>query len=174
MHAIEITLEDGFSRDAFEKAAAFVQVAEMSGFVSIIKGTAEVAKDLGADGVIINNPALLQQAREIMSDDAIIGLECRHDISQINQDHLAVIDYITIGESGKLPAPDLLSRTLMLRLDLVCAILGPFNQDNCIAYASNGASFIDCTHYILSHPKGPMQGVVNILHEINTASKISH
>lgn len=174
MHALEVDLSPDFTRDELEKVAAFVQVASMSGFVCIIKGNPQVPKDLGADGVIISDIADIDAARTIVGEKAILGLECTHDISSLDKTLLDTVDYITLGEASKLPALDLLARVMMLKLDLVFAALGPINQDNCIAYAAAGTSFIDCTHYMLTHPKGHMQGVVNLLHEINTASSIKH
>ncbi len=172
MHALEITLNDGFSRDAFEKAAAFIQVAQMSGLVSVMHSSAEVAKDLGADGVILNDATKLNEARTIMGDDAIIGLQCGHNLDQLDNALQSGVDYITLGDASKACDPALVQRSLLTQPDLICAALGAINQDTAPAYIHAGASFLDATHYVLAHPKGAMQGVINMLHEISMATAL--
>lgn len=173
MHALEITLNAGFSRDAFEKAAAFVQVAGLSGFVAILNGSAELAKDLGTDGVLLQDLSDYASARSLLGEDAIIGLSLRDSIDNLDDAVKAGVDYVTLGQSGKACAPALLQSATSQHSDLLCAAIGPIDQDSAAFFVNAGASFLDCTHYVSAHPKGPLQGVVNILHEITTHTDLS-
>ena len=166
MHVLEITLDNGFSRDAMEKTAAFVQVAQMSGFVSILKAAPQIAKDLGADGVLLSDAPTIAAARTLLGQDAIIGLACEERTDTVKSAVQNGADYVTIGTGANLPAPDLLKTALQEQSDLVVAALGSFTPDSAPFYAQGGASFVDGTYYIGSYDKGPMQAAVNLLHAI--------
>lgn len=166
MHVLEITLDDGFSRDAMEKAAAFVQVAQMSGLVSILKTTPQIVKDLDADGVLLDDASAIQDARAILGDDAIIGLACAESIDMVNDAVKNGADYVTLGTGASLPAPSLLEGALREQSDLVVAAIGAFTPESAPFYAQGGASFVDGTYYIGSYDKGPMQAAVNLLHAV--------
>ena len=74
MHIVECALSDKPGRDALEKAAAFVHMAQISGFVALINGPLEFVKMLEADEVLCANTDQLTAAKEALKDDHIIGL----------------------------------------------------------------------------------------------------
>ncbi len=170
MYALEISLDQNFQREALEKAAAFVEVAKLSGLVSIVKGSVEAARDLGADGVIIDDAKALADARVLLGADAIIGLACGESLTALSEGLAAGVDYVTLGRAGgQMVSPVLLQQAMREKGDLIAAVLGPFSPDGVPFYVQGGASFIDGTYYIGSHDKGPLQATVNILHAISEA-----
>lgn len=169
MHALEISLAEGFTRDAMEKAAAFVQVAQMSGLVAILKTTPEIAKDLEADGVILDQAEDIKSAQDIMGEDAIIGLACGTNIDAVRQAVQSGADYVTLGDGADIPAPELLLLAKAEQQDLVIAMLGPLTPKSAPFFVNCGATFIDGTHYITASDNTPIQSTVNLLHAVKEA-----
>lgn len=169
MHVLEIALDDDFSRDAMEKAAAFIQVAQLSGLVAILRGAPHVARDLDADGVIVETVKDVKAARAALGEDAIVGLACGHDEALPQQAAHAGADYVTLGTAQRAPAPAFVTSASMTGDDMLCAAIGPITNDTAAHYVQAGAAFIDFTGYILGHGKGAMQGAVNALYAVQLA-----
>lgn len=174
MHAIEITLEDGFSQQALEKAAAFIQVAQMGGLVALLRGCSEVAEDLGTDGVIRETGKDAIEARARLGQDAIVGLACDMDITPLTPPVLEAIDCVTLGNEAVAPPEALLYTATVKKEGLICACLGPITPHTAPVYSRAGAHFIDTTALLFSHPKGPLQAAVNMIDSIERSLQHIH
>ena len=167
MHIVECALSDKPGRDALEKAAAFVHMAQISGFVALINGPLEFVEMLEADGVLCANTDQLTAAKEALKDDHIIGLACngREDLDIAKAQDA---DYITLGQSNIPADPQTLARW-STQSDKLCAVLGSITNDTAGQYVQFGATFIDITYYIGTEDKGPLQAVINMLYAIDLA-----
>jgi thiamine-phosphate pyrophosphorylase len=168
MHVIECMLGRDASQEAIEKASAFVQISQLSGFVAIIKGDVKFAKALDADGVLLDDIGGIASAREDLGDEKIIGLSCAMDLELAKQALNHGSDYITFG--NPIAAPD---RQLIIKwsttTEIPCAAIGQITNQSAGLYAVSGASFIDTTHYFTTQET--KQATVNMLYEIDEALK---
>jgi thiamine monophosphate synthase len=168
MHTLEVRGPAG-DPEFREKAQALYEFARVNGLACIFRGDAQAAKDLGADGVLVEAPADIAEARKIFGEDGIVGLACGISADLAAQAHDAAADFVTFGAGeGKMPGPDALRFWSMLS-DNPALVEGPMTNDYVAYYVQNGASFIDAGDYIWSQGKGVMQGTVNMLHAIDLA-----
>lgn len=168
MHALEVRgqPDDPEFRD---KAAVLFEFARHHGIACIFRGDHQTAKDIGADGVLVNVPEDIDKAREIFGVDGIIGLACGTSSEMAAAAHDAATDFVSFGAAnGQLPAPEAL-RFWTLLSDKPALVEGPLTNDYCAYYVQAGAAFLDAGDYIWSHGKGVMQGTVNMLHAIDLA-----
>jgi thiamine-phosphate pyrophosphorylase len=168
MHVMECLLSDDATKEALEKAAAFVQIAQMSGIVAIINGPAKLAKMLDADGVLLGAPDDIADAREKLGNEKIIGLACGLDRGLMKQALEQGVDYITLGNPLAAPDVKLLAEWSTMS-ENPAAALGPITNDNAGLYAAAGATFIDTTNYMVNLEKGPLQAIVNMNYAIELA-----
>ncbi len=128
-----------------------------------------LASKLGTDGVHVGQDDMLfKQAREIMGNDAIVGVTCH------NSRHLAMeaaeqgADYVAFGaffdtttKQAKTKAtPDLLHWWSNL-VEIPAVAIGGINQDNCSTVLEAGASFIAVSEAIWKHSVSPKQSVAD-------------
>lgn len=167
MHALEIT-GDAVDGSFAEAARHLYALARAGGIATIFRGDPQAAKDLGADGVLVADIAMLQQARAIFGDGGISGLACglSKELSLAAYD--AGADFITFGAANKMPDAELMKMWDILT-DRPVVIEGPISNDYAAYYVQAGAGFIDAGTYIWNHAKGVMQGTVNMLHAIDLA-----
>ena len=168
MHALEISGDE--SDELFRKdAAALFEMARSAGIATILRGSAELAHEAGADGVLLSDLNEIEKARSLYGDDGIIGLACGLSNEDAAAAYDADVDFVSFG-TGKNTMPDaeILKFWTMLT-DLPAVIEGPVTNDYAAYYVQAGAGFIDCGGYIWSHGKGVMQSTVNMMHAIDVA-----
>lgn len=168
MHVVECELPEDASMDEVQKATAFVQVAKMNGLVVIIRGIADWAKLLEADGVLLNHVEEIAAAKEALGEDKIIGLSCGVNRNLMSEALEQGVDYITLGSAPISPDVKLLTEWTT-KTSAPVAVLGPLSNDNADIYAIAGATFLDITNYLTTLEKGPIQATVNMLHAIDLA-----
>lgn len=168
MHALEIT---GNAENALfrESAQALFSFARGKGITCIFRGDGKTAKDLGADGVLLESADHLAEAKDLFGPEGIVGLSCGLSNEAAAAAYDADADFVTFG-TGKDTMPDaaILKFWTMLT-DRPAVIEGPVTNDYCAYYIDAGASFIDAGSYIFSHGRGVMQATVNMLHAIDLA-----
>jgi len=167
MNALEITgnHEDEKFRDA---AALLFAFGRSKGIATILRGPAGVAKELGADGVLLEEIGDIAAAKETFGEQGIIGLACGLSQETSLAAYDAGADFVTFGSPRKMPSIDVMKMWTILT-DRPAVVEGPVTNDYCAYYVQAGAGFIDAGDYIWSHPKGVMQGTVNMMHAIDLA-----
>lgn len=169
MHVVEISLSEGASKDAVEKAAAFVQIAQLSGFVAIIKGSVAFAKMLESDGVLLSSIDETLAAREVIGDEKIIGLTCEMDGNLAETAVEQGVDYVTFGLPEKAPLAGVITKFTMATQQ-PCVSIGPITNKTAGVYVTAGTTFLDITHYLITSEKTPVQLTVNMMYEIDNAT----
>jgi thiamine monophosphate synthase len=176
MHVLEIPTprpEEG----AVDQVREIANYGRQNGFAVILRGPAVMMASLQADGVLLEPGGDIAAARAIIGDDAILGLRCAQDRIAATKGAKAGVDYISFSAPGadRLIPPEILAWWSTAH-DIPALIEGPITNDDCGAYVRAGATFIDSGSFILNHPKGVMQGAVDMLYAIDLAltSQTSH
>lgn len=169
MHALEITGTQDDDPEFVEKAQALCQYAVMNGIVPVYRGHPDMARAIGAEGVLLLDLAHISLAKELFGETGVIGYHCGIENEEAAAAYDAGVDFVCFGlGEGKMPAADVLKFWTMLT-DLPAVVEGNISNDYAAYYVEAGAGFIDSTDYIWSHPKGVMQGTVNMMHAIDLA-----
>lgn len=167
MHALEI-FGDHESEKFREAAGHLFAFARGKGIATIFRGPAAMAKTLEADGVLLQDVNDIAAAKELFGEKGIVGLACALSQEASLAAYDAGADFVTFGGPQKMPGVDVMKMWTILT-DRPAVVEGPVTNDYCAYYVAAGAGFIDAADYIWSHPKGVMQGAVNMLHAIDLA-----
>lgn len=168
MHALEV-FGDGADEDFRAKAALVIAFARHNGIAALYRGAPAIAKEIKADGVVLENLDDLIAARELFGEDGIIGLACSTSKELAAAAHDADLDFVTFGTGGSaFPNPEDL-RFWTLLSDKPALIEGHITNDHVSYWVKAEAAFLDAGDYIWSHGKGVMQGTSNMLYAIDLA-----
>ena len=168
MHALEVN-GDFSDKDFTEKARLVITMAKQGGLATLVRGTAEHAETVEADGVLTLNLEDMKEAKSNLGEEAIVGLYCGLSQDDAAAAYDAGADFVSFGtKSSSPPAPDTLKFWNMLT-DKPAVVEGHITNDYCAYYVQAGAGFIDAGDYIWSVGRGVMQGTVNMLHAIELA-----
>ena len=160
MHIIEITP----SGPADELIAGYVQLTQAQGLIAIVRGSAQLAHDLGADGVILTDASLIDEARRLLGDTKIIGLSCELGRAEAEAALKFDLDYVILAD------PALIS-WWAAHSDDPCVATGNITNDTTAHYVRAGAGFIDASKYVWNHEKGIIQAVTDMLYAIDLAAE---
>ncbi len=169
MHVFEYTGKIT-KTDEKEYIAALKDYLQAQGMIFILREGIEIAAEIKADGVIVKTFAESKKAREILGDEAIIGIRLAASRKKIIEALDKDIDFISIPITAKNNSlvMDLL-HYWSVRTDKPCLIEGNISNNECKSLVLSGASFIDGSNYILKHPSGALQAVINMLYAIDVA-----
>ncbi|HEY8192195.1 MAG TPA: thiamine phosphate synthase [Alphaproteobacteria bacterium] len=168
MHVLEI-VGSADDKDFREKAALLFAIGRAAGMAGIYRGDPAVAKEMDADGVLVDSITAFGEARKLFGENGIVGIYCGTSQDMAAQAHDAGADFVSFG-TGKagFPSPDVL-RFWTILSDKPALIEGAITNDYCAYWVQAGAAFIDAGDYIWSHGEGLMQGTVNMLYAIDLA-----
>jgi len=161
-HVVEYRPSD-VSADNRIHAKAYCETAQKNGFIFLVFDAPELARDVGADGVLCSSIKKCSDARKILPDTAIIGLRCTTRAAA--QSALSLeLDFVSFYSSKTGDSLLDLVNWWTGSTDKPSAVEGPYDPENCALFVKAGATFIDSTTHIWTHPSGNiMQGVVNML-----------
>ena len=123
----------------------------------------ELAAETGCDGVHVGqDDAHYTEARQIVGDDAIVGVTCldSRDLAMTAADQGA--DYVAFGAfyptatkvSQGHPSPQILSNWSLFTT-VPCVAIGGITPRNCAALVQSGADFLAVVAAVWDHPAGP-------------------
>ncbi len=173
-HVIELRVADGmtYSDQDMERIIAMSELCKSQGVNFIVGRDADLAKTCKADGVLVDSTDAVRMARARLGDDLIVGMRCGSSRLKADQAMEAGADYVSFGDLASHFVDPAIIEWWNRKTDLPCLIEGPITNDNCAFYVHAGAYFIDASHYVWTHPKGVMQGVVNVAHAIDLAAGV--
>ncbi|OIN86290.1 MAG: hypothetical protein AUJ12_06525 [Alphaproteobacteria bacterium CG1_02_46_17] len=170
-HIVEFRPDPTSSQDLTEIARAYCTTVQRNGFIFLVFDNAQLARDVGADGVLCSSLKHCSNARKLLDENSIIGL--RASTQAAAQSALSLdLDFVSFFS-----APNGIPLTSLLNwwttaTEAPAAIEGAFDQESCAPFVAGGATFIDASHHIWTHPSGnPMQGAVNMLDAIERHGK---
>lgn len=148
-----------------KKIEDLVILVQAEGLVAVIANPPEGFEIFGADGIMLGDSSLVSKAREVLGEDAIIGVECGLSKPLAAEAMEAGADYVSF-------APDVgLVAWWSMEHGAPCLVSGDLNNDNCGSFARAGAGFVDVTRYIFEHEEGVMKGTVNVLYALDLAAQ---
>lgn len=162
---------------SYDDARAFCELSQRNGFIFLVSDDASFARQVGADGVLCSSVKKCSDARKTLDEDKIIGL--RASSRAIAQSAMSLeLDFVSLYSADKGDSLLDMLNWWTTSTETPVAVEGAFDQENCAPYVAAGATFLDATHHIWTHPsKNPMQGIVNMLdgferhgHKVNKRS----
>jgi len=156
-----------YKAEADEEIGDLVALIQAEGLVAIISGLEEFEDIKDADGVLLDDAGLYQDARSILGEDAIIGISCGADKDKAQKAIDMEADFVVLNGD-----PSLISWFSAQSTMMSVASSAGISNHNCGEFVRSGAGFMDVTDYILEHEKGVMQGTVNIMHAIDLAGQV--
>lgn len=165
--ALQIRLKDHSGDEIRRLAPPLIELAQARGVAVILNDSAELAAELGCDGVHLGQQdGRVKDARAIMGKGAMIGVTC-HDSR-----HLAMIageagaDYVAFGAFFETGTKDASTRatTDILRwwieiFELPCVAIGGITPENALELVAAGADFLAVSGGVWRHPEGPAAAV---------------
>ncbi|MCB1783158.1 MAG: hypothetical protein KDI13_04120 [Alphaproteobacteria bacterium] len=164
MHVVEFTLK----LEHMQEIKDLIALMQNEGFVTILKDCQPKSeKDiLGADGVLLDKSADIENIRSLLGDDPIIGLNYANEFQKPEQALDQDIDFIALP-------PDLgIVQWWAAQTDIPALVSGSLTNDTCGSFARAGASFVDVGAYIFGQEKGVMQGTINALYALDLAAEV--
>ena len=167
MHVLELPVPNGTPEGEIN-VRTLVDFARQNGFVPLIAGDATWASDLDADGVLVEKADDLILARALLGEEGIVGLSC-HDRAAAEKGLKSGVDYVTF--SGLKIIATLAWWTSKSEIPALAD--AAVTNNDCADYIRAGATFVNATDFIMTHPKGPVQGTIDMLYAIDLALKRS-
>ena len=168
---LRLKATDGTPAPEAEIAAALdrlMPIAHAHDVAVLLNDEPTLAKKYGCDGVHIGqNDMPYAQARQVMGDDAIIGVTC-HDSKHLAMEAgEAGADYVAFGAFYDTPTKDAKSRATPELLtfwqefvELPCVAIGGITPDNAAPLVEAGADFIATSSAVWQHADGPAAAIV--------------
>lgn len=164
---VQLRLKDCSDDDIKRATEHLMPIAQQRDVAFLINDRADLAAELGTDGVHIGQDDLAYaQARKLVGPDAIVGVTCH------NSRHLAMeageqgADYVAFGAffpSTTKPAtyqaePELLE-LWSENMTVPAVAIGGVTAENCKVLIDAGADFLAVCSAIWDNPEGPAAGV---------------
>jgi len=161
--AVQIRLKDNTREEIRAGAPELIRIIQDAGVAAILNDDAELADELGCDGVHIGqDDGRVKDARAIMGKERTIGVTC-HDSK-----HLAMIageagaDYVAFGafyptttkQAPTQAEPDVLRWWVEL-FELPCVAIGGVTVENAAPLIEAGADFLAVSSGVWDFPAGP-------------------
>ena len=150
-----------------EVSRAVTATAQEAGVAVLINDSAELAKELGADGVHVGwDDGPVQAARRLLGPDAIVGATARNSYHKAMQAGEDGADYVAFGafyptatKDGTVPAELDLLQVWQAAMLIPCVAIGGIAVGNAEPLVTAGADFIAVSSGVWGHPDGPVAAV---------------
>lgn len=150
-----------------EVSRAVTSMAQEAGVAVLINDSAELAKELSADGVHVGwDDSPVQAARKLLGPDAIVGATAKNSYHKAMQAGEDGADYVAFGafyptatKDGTVPAELELLQVWQAAMLIPCVAIGGITVDNAEPLVTAGADFIAVSSGVWAHPEGPVAAV---------------
>ncbi len=150
-----------------EVSRAVTAMAQEAGVAVLINDSAELAKELGADGVHVGwDDGPVPAARKLLGPDAIVGATAKNSYHKAMQAGEDGADYVAFGafyptatKDGTVPAELELLQVWQAAMLIPCVAIGGITVDNAEPLVTAGADFIAVSSGVWAHPDGPVAAV---------------
>ena len=150
-----------------EVSRAVTAMAQEAGVAVLINDSAELAKELSADGVHVGwDDSPVQAARKLLGPDAIVGATAKNSYHKAMQAGEDGADYVAFGafyptatKDGTVPAELELLQVWQAAMLIPCVAIGGITVDNAEPLVTAGADFIAVSSGVWAHPDGPVAAV---------------
>ena len=150
-----------------ELSAAVTAMAQEAGVAVLINDSAEVARELAADGVHLGwSDMPLKTARALLGPDAIIGATAKNSYHRAMQAGEDGADYVAFGafyptttKQGTVPAELELLEVWQAAMLVPCVAIGGITVSNAAPLVTAGADFLAVSSGVWAHEEGPAAAV---------------
>ena len=150
-----------------EVSRAVTAMAQEAGVAVLINDSAELAKELSADGVHVGwDDSPVQAARKLLGPDAIVGATAKNSYHKAMQAGEDGADYVAFGafypsatKDSTVPAELELLQVWQAAMLIPCVAIGGITVDNAEPLVTAGADFIAVSSGVWAHPEGPVAAV---------------
>jgi thiamine-phosphate pyrophosphorylase len=164
---LQIRLKDTPEDQIEEIARRLAPIAHVQDTLILINDNVELATKCGADGVHLGQTDMkINLAKELISDDAIIGVTCHNSKDLAFQAGSAGADYVAFGSFFKSETkPDASPADLELltwwneTMAIPCVAIGGITTDNAQTVIAAGANYIAVSSGVWNHKDGPAEAV---------------
>ncbi len=152
MHALEMHFPAEIYDKEREAAISFVALCKRNGVVPLIRNNLGLLVECGAEGVIVPDLDDMAQAREVIGESGILGVQCGADQQKAQAAVEAGADY-TVIDASLLP-------WWSTTTHLPAAISGDFDDAAAIIeLVKNGAGFLRAGDWVWHHKDGPARAI---------------
>ena len=164
---LQLRLKNTSDEEILSAAAALLPLCRERKVVFLVNDRSDLALASGADGVHIGQEdADYQATREILGNEAVIGVTC-HDskdlayrAAQSGADYVAFGAFFPTRTKIAKGHPDIsILEDWSLTTTVPCVAIGGITPQNCGPLAHAGADFIAVTSGVWDHPGGPGEAV---------------
>ncbi len=150
-----------------ELSAAVTAMAQEAGVAVLINDSAELARELAADGVHLGwSDMPLKTARALLGPDAIIGATAKNSYHRAMQAGEDGADYVAFGafyptttKEGTVPAELELLEVWQAAMLVPCVAIGGITVSNAAPLVTAGADFLAVSSGVWAHEEGPAAAV---------------
>ncbi len=160
---LQIRLKDLSDIEVIHAADAIVPIAHAHGTDVLINDRPDLVEACRADGAHIGQDDMdYYSSRELLGEDAIIGVTCHNSRELSFQAALSGADYVAFGAFFDTPTKDPKFRAELEILEwwsetveIPSVAIGGINPANAAAVIKAGADFIAVSSGVWAHPDGP-------------------
>lgn len=146
---------------------AVIGMAQEAGVAVLINDSAELAQELGADGVHVGwDDMPVKTARKLLGPDAIIGATAKNSYHRAMQAGEDGADYVAFGafyptttKEGTVPAELELLEVWQAAMLIPCVAIGGITVANAAPLVTAGADFLAVSSGVWNHEEGPAAAV---------------
>ena len=150
-----------------EVGRAVTALAQEAGVAVLINDSAELAQELGADGVHVGwDDMPVKTARKLLGPDAIVGATAKNSYHRAMQAGEDGADYVAFGafyptatKEGTVPAEADLLSVWQAAMLIPCVAIGGITVANAAPLVTAGADFLAVSSGVWAHPEGPASAV---------------
>ncbi|MFN3609478.1 MAG: thiamine phosphate synthase [Hyphomonas sp.] len=150
-----------------EVGRAATAMAQEAGVAVLVNDSAEIAQELGADGVHVGwDDMPVKMARVLLGPDAIIGATAKNSYHRAMQAGEDGADYVAFGafyptttKEGTVPAELDLLQVWQAAMLVPCVAIGGITVANAAPLVTAGADFLAVSSGVWAHPEGPAAAV---------------
>lgn len=165
--AFQLRLKDAPDTDVLAAAARLIPICYESDVAFILNDRPDLARNAAADGVHVGQEdTSYAEARQVVGDEAIVGVTCRDSVALALDAAEAGADYVAFGaffpsstKDGTAKA-DLDHLAWWAKMMLVPAVaIGGITAENCRPLVEAGADFLAVSSGVWRHRDGPSAAV---------------
>lgn len=153
--------------DIIHAADRIVPICKQYGTMVVMNDRPDIVEACGADGAHIGQEDMdYFDAREVLGEEAIIGVTCHNSRELAFQAAYAGADYVAFGAFFDTPTKDAKTRAELEMLtwwqeavEIPCVAIGGINPNNAQAVITAGADFIAVSSGVWNWPDGPAASV---------------
>ena len=164
MHALELRFPKRVYEKERQAAGTLVQLCRNNGIVAIVRGDLGLAVECGADGLLLEKIEDFPQARHVLGEQAILGLDCGNSQELAEAALQAGIDYVVFSKffspvNAKRSAELSLLAWWGTRTELPAVAHANLNVSRALQMAHLGAGFIGAGDWVWEHEEGPARAI---------------